>query len=133
MKINFHPDDRMLRQFGLLCVLFFGGLCAARMSGGIDNVCVLTGVIAAVAGALAFTRPRLLKPVFVGWTIAVFPIGFLVSYIILLCLYFLVFAPVGLVLRLTGYDSLRLRDPGTATCWMNRSSTADLKRYFRQF
>ncbi len=133
MKINFNPDERMLRQFGLLCVLFFGLLCCMRVYQKADGITLLYGAIAAAAGVLALTRPTLLKPVFVGWTIAVFPIGFVMSYLILLCLYFLVFTPVGILLRLSGKDPLRLRSPQSQTCWLDRGKEADRRRYFRQF
>jgi hypothetical protein len=56
------------------------------------------------------------------------------SRVVLGCLYYGVFAPVGLVLRLAGRDALGLRPaPGRASYWEPRPEVVDVGRYFRQF
>ena len=64
-----------------------------------------------------------------------FPIGFVLSYVIMAMLFYVVFAPVGLVLRLVGKDPLDRRFlPDAPTYWVDaRARRAPKRDYFRQF
>lgn len=134
IKLNLNPDPRMLRQFGLLCCAVFGGYglwlsiggTAPRAAAGL-----LTG--AAIGGLLGMFSPELLKPVFVGWMILAFPIGWVVSHLLLASLYFGVFTPLGLLLSLLGKDSLGLRRSTAASYWQEKPQQMDLRRYLRQY
>ena len=131
-----NPTDRMLRQFGGLCFLFFGGLAlyGAIVKGNITGPLIL-GLAAIATGILGLTRPRLLAGLFVGWMILVFPIGFVVSRLILLAVFLVVFTPVALVFRLIGRDALVLkkRTGPNATYWMPKSQPSDPARYLKQY
>ena len=49
-------------------------------------------------------------------------------------IYYLVFTPVGLLLRLVKGDPLERRlDRSASTHWAKRPPTGDVRRYFRQF
>jgi hypothetical protein len=50
--------------------------------------------------------PRAVLPVYIGLTILSYPIGFVLSYVILGTVFFLVITPTGLVMRLLGKDPL---------------------------
>ena len=131
-----NPTDRMLRQFGGLCFLFFGGLAVygAVVKGNFTGpVCL--GVAAILTGILGLTKPRLLAVLFVGWMILVFPIGFVVSRLILLTVFLVVFTPVALVFRLSCRDALALkkRTGPNATYWMPKSQPTDPARYLKQY
>ena len=65
---------------------------------------------------------------------AAFPIGWTVSHAILALLYYGILTPIGLIMRLIGYDPLsrRLRSEDR-TYWEEYSPEGDRKRYFRQF
>jgi hypothetical protein len=79
-------------------------------------------------------RPAALRSVFVGWLIAVYPIGWAVSHAILAVLYFLVMTPIGVLMRLAGRDPMaRAIDPAISSFWVRRRSDASRARYFRQF
>lgn len=134
MHVNRNPDDRLLRQFGGLCAVFFGGMAVYRgITTGSDQWVWVLAVAGATAGLVGFLRPSLLKPVFVGWSIAVFPIGWMVSHLILALMFYLVFTPVGIVLRLLGKDPLQLKKTSVRTYWKSHRSPENMKRYFRQF
>ena len=45
---------------------------------------------------------------FLGWMYAAFPIGWTISHLLLLAVYYFVLTPVGLALRLTGRDPVDL-------------------------
>ena len=72
--------------------------------------------------------------IYVGWMIAAFPIGWTVSQVTLLILYFGLFAPIGLVFRLMGRDALeRRRRPGIESYWTPKPAPANVRSYFKQF
>lgn len=69
-----------------------------------------------------------------GWMAVAQVIGGAVTRLILIVVYYCVFTPVALFLRLMGKDHLeRRRDPGRTTFWHARvHDQADTKRYQRQ-
>lgn len=66
-------------------------------------------VIAAVFLAAALLRPILLQPLNRAWTRLGSLLGAIVAPIVMVLLFFLVITPIGLLMRLTGKDMLRLR------------------------
>jgi hypothetical protein len=132
--VNLNPDRRVLSQFGYLCGVFFGGLGIWQgfHESSLLIVCTLFSV--ATGGVvLGWLKPQWLRPVFVGWMILVFPIGWLVSHLLLAVLFFGVFTPLGFLLRLSGKDPLRLKKPVMDSFWQDKPVITDLRRYFRQY
>jgi hypothetical protein len=135
-SINWRPTNRELRQFaGIWFPLFWvivGGVIVWR-----GGLLVAAGAIVAVAigiGIVGLIRPRMMRPMFVGWMCAVFPIGWVVSHLLLAVVFYLVIAPLGLVMRFVGRDKLRMRfEPEARTYWTRRPPTPPASRYFRQF
>ena len=132
--LNLHPDRRMLRQFGLLCFAVFGayGLWL-WLDGAASPLAVGLLGTALTAGLLGMLRPQSLRPVFAGWMILAFPVGWLMSHLLLAALYYGVFTPLGLLLRLLGKDSLGLQRSIAASYWQEKPQQADLRRYLRQY
>lgn len=134
MEINWNPSRKELRQFGFLCLLFFGGIAAWKWSH--DGVTLAVQLLAAAAiagGTLGAVAPQALKYVFVGWIVAVFPIGWTISHLLLGFIYFFVLTPIGLVIRALGHDPMnRTLDRGAKTYWTTHEQ-APVARYFRQF
>ena len=61
-------------------------------------------------------------------------IGWILSSVVLAVLYYLVLTPIGVLLRLTGYDPMKRRFDRTAkTYWLPRNSDTETERYFKQF
>ncbi|MFM7315814.1 MAG: SxtJ family membrane protein [Isosphaeraceae bacterium] len=130
------PTDKMLRQFGLLCLVFFGGIAIYGLYSESNNQgSVAFALIAFLSGLAAILKPSLLKYIFIGWMILAFPIGFVVSKILLLSIFLLVFMPVSLIFRLIGRDALALRRKSaqTDTYWLPKQQPADPSRYLRQY
>ncbi|MGC9451858.1 MAG: hypothetical protein ACP5I4_10460 [Oceanipulchritudo sp.] len=69
------------------------------------------------------------------WKGLIFVIDWAVTRVVCLFLYYLIFTPLGLVLRLLRVPLLRMRtDPTAATHWRKVSPPADDRRhYFRQY
>ena len=86
------------------------------------------------AGPLGLLWPRLIQPVYVGWMVLAFPIGWTVSQAMLVVMFYGLFTPIALLFRLIGRDPLhRVRRPGLETYWSPKPSSTDLRSYFKQF
>jgi hypothetical protein len=136
LQVNRQPPVRVLRQFALLWLPLFcavlGYLVYVR-AGAVPAVGALwgAGLASLTVGAV---RPQAMRPLFVGWMLAVWPIGFLVSHCILAVVFYLVVTPIGLVLRLAGRDPLTRRfEPGAGSYWTEHNPDATVDRYFRQY
>jgi hypothetical protein len=89
-------------------------------------------VLALLIGPLGLVRPRLVKPVYVGWSVLAFPVGWCISTVMLAVLFYGVFTPVGLLFRLVGRDVLARRRPAVTTYWKPKLAARDPREYFWQ-
>ena len=108
------------RVFGLVFAAFFLiiGLFPLLNSGGVH-----VGSLAVGAGFLvvALVRPGLLQPLNRLWMRLGLLLNKIVSPILLGIIFYLVVTPMGLMLRLTGKDLLRLkRQPEAESYWIPR-------------
>ena len=138
LSIPWNPADRQLRQFGLLCLpmfpllawMFTRDAADAARQGWIMWSASLGGVMAAAA----LVRPVVLRPVFVGLCLLLFPVGMVVGEVILATVFYGVFTPMALLCRLVGRDPLKRRlDPTAATYWEPRQQPRNAARYFCQY
>ena len=132
VEMNWHPTDRQLRQFGVI------GLVMLPLLGWLWSSGVLgIGILAAVGLALAMlglTYPQSLRPIFVGLSLVSLPLGWVVSELTLLVLFYGLFLPIGLLLRLLGRDPLdRKFDAQASSYWQPKKPPADVASYFRRW
>jgi hypothetical protein len=128
------PPDRMLRQFAGLCLVIFGGIAAWRAySGTVDGWTIGWAAAAVLIGGVGLVVPRAIRPVYQGWMIVAFPIGWTVSKVVLGAMLYLVFTPVALVFRLMGRDALKLRQKPSTSYWQPKSGAKSGEEYLRQF
>lgn len=130
-----NPADKILRQFALAWLVFFlawaawHGVYRGRTEWG-----MALAAIAALGGVAGLLRPPLLRWIFVGWMMVAFPIGWLISQLMLLMLFYGMFTPVAFVMRLRGRDALALRPVnGKASFWLRKETPLDVRSYFRQY
>lgn len=135
--IPWHPSARMLRQFAGLFIIFCGGLgCWEALVRNRPLIGMGLAIASVIVGTLGLLAPRMLRPLFVGWIVLVFPVGWVVSRLTLAILFFGLFTPLALIFRLAGRDPLALRPRTggyTGTYWESRASCRDARTYFRQF
>lgn len=135
--INFHPEPRTLRQFAAAWLVLIGGLSSWRFfSHGAVTAGIATLLLGITVGGLGLASPRLIRVIYVGAMVVAFPIGWVVSHVLLSVLYFVLFTPIAFFMRILGRDRLRLRRPhenAYETYWTARSETNDMTRYLRQF
>lgn len=135
LDINWNPSRKELRVFSLLLIVF-GAIVAAvfyrRLESHTPGVAAL--LVASAIGAIGLAAPTLIRPLYVVWMALAFPIGWTVSHLIMLAIYYMVLTPIGLAMRLCGRDPMQRRfDRGAQTYWLPRTSRNELKSYFRQF
>ncbi|MDD4899090.1 MAG: SxtJ family membrane protein [Candidatus Omnitrophica bacterium] len=131
-KLNF--DKKSLKNFGLTMGVAFVLITALvfwkhRLSP------LPFGLIAAVFLFLGFFLPAFLKPVYIAWMKLAFILGWINTRLILILLFYLVFFPVSLILRISGKDPLELKiEENKDTYWKKREQPLSGKEHFkRQF
>lgn len=136
IQLDLNPSAEKLRQFGWIApimLLVIGlvfwwrfGMPAAGIT-----VMVLVGM---VIFTLSRVSPRLVRPVYMVLVIVGFPIGWVVSHLVMFLFYFGIITPVALVFRLMGRDMLHRRwDRRLETYWTEHPQCDNVERYFRQF
>ena len=77
--------------------------------------------IAIVFAVVTLVRPALLAPLNRLWTKFGLLLGKIIAPLVLGALYYLVFTPIGLLMRMSGKDPLRLKpDPNASSYWIVR-------------
>src|SRR5271170_5764079 len=107
IEINKNPSKKELAWFGLLALLFFGlvGAIAYHKTHSLSTACIIWGA-ALIGVAIYYVLPEIRRPVYVGWMIAVYPIGWTVSHVAMVVVFYGVLTPIGVIMRLCGRDPL---------------------------
>lgn len=144
IELNWDPEPRILRQFGWVALVGFGALAAMAwferfvFGFGLGESRQLVAGALAGLGLLSFlfglAWPRGNRPIFVLLSVVTFPIGFVLSYVILGAVFFGLFAPIALVFRLIGRDPLeRKLDADAQTYWSKARPPRPKSDYFKQY
>jgi hypothetical protein len=144
VEIDFNPDTKTLRQFGVIAFVGFGALSALAyyeklvFAFGLGDARLAVAASLAALGLLALVlglvAPRANRLLYVGLSLLAFPIGFVLSYVIMGALYFLIIGPIAVALRLAGRDPMRrARDPQAASYWTPARPARDKESYFHQY
>jgi hypothetical protein len=144
VHLNLAPDDRTLKQFGFIALGAFGllALCAFyetwMFSFGLGALreplaYALLG-LGLLSGLFSLAWPKANKALFLGLTVLTYPIGIVMSYLILGVLFFGVFAPIGALLRASGTDPMQRGVRGDVpSYWSSARANRSKESYFRQF
>jgi hypothetical protein len=144
VEIDFQPSERILRQFGWIALGGFGllALCAWNewlvfrhgLGATREPLAFALLVLGALSALFSLVLPKANAPLFVALSVVAFPIGFVVSYVIMATLFYVVIAPVGFAMRLFGLDPMDRRLlPKAATYWVDARPPRPKADYFRQF
>ena len=144
IELNLNPDRETLRRFGFIALGGFGlvallawkewlifafGLGSAR-----PFVAGAFGGLAVLATLLSLVAPSANRFLYVGLALLSYPIGFVVSYLIMGTLFFGLIAPLGIFFRLIGRDSMHRRyQPEATSYWVEPRPNRGAESYFRQF
>lgn len=136
VEINWHPSGRELKQFARIWFPLFyvvvGAVAWGKYGSPFVAWCVWnTGILLSILG-LVF--PAILRGIFVGMSVVTWPIGWIVSHLLLGVIFYGIVTPIGFLLRLCGRDPLQRKfDPQAKTYWVPHETTTNTRRYFRQY
>jgi hypothetical protein len=133
-EIPWRPAARLLREFSVLWLLFcvaLGWLYWWDTRPALLGFLLAGGLALGVAGLAV---PAVIRPLFVGWMVLAYPVGWLVLHASLAAVYFGLLTPVGALFRWRGRDLLQLRpDPTRTSMWAPKRMPADPAQYYRMF
>jgi Saxitoxin biosynthesis operon protein SxtJ len=135
IDLNLNPSKKELRTFGLCALAFCAlvGWIVFRRSGSMPVAAAIVGVgvVLAVIGLLV---PRALRPVWIVLMVVNYPIGWVLTHVVMAIIFYLVVSPVGVIMRLTGRDPMeRHFDRSAKTYWKPRHRDPESVSYFRQY
>lgn len=144
IEIDWKPDEGTLKQFGFIALfgflllavlawlqlLVFAALPDSIRETVVGALCVL----AVVSTLFSLVAPRANLPIYIGLTVLAYPIGFVLSYLIMGFLFFGMITPLGLIFRVIGKDPMNRRfDSAAASYWSDPRPPRGNESYFRQF
>jgi hypothetical protein len=134
ISVDLNPDKRKLRTFAMLLIAVLAGLSYVyfRSASWFDPLILFWVCFAIGLSGLLYQKP--LKYIYVGLVCLTFPIGFIVSHVLLMLVFYLMFLPIGVCLRLFGHDPLNLRKPAsTPSYWIKSRLQKPPKSYYNPY
>lgn len=133
LRINTRPSRNQLILFGAAWLVFFGIWGFVASAKGSPALARGFWVLAGMVPLAELVIPGLLRLIFVGLSYATYPIGFVASHVVLAIVYYLVFTPIGLIMRSFRYDPLSRRfDAKAPSYWKEHANPRPIASYFRQ-
>jgi hypothetical protein len=108
------------RKFGWFATVVSALLAAYYYYKGVTTVVWVIAPMSIAILLVTTTKPDLLLPLNKLWALIGFLCGRVVSPLVLGILYFLLFTPIALILRITGRDELRLKRNDRGSYWRER-------------
>lgn len=141
-EFNWKPEGRDLRAFAqslmvgfpvIAVVLFLMNWLFKQQLPDLRFFLMLGGIGASV-GAICFLSPVIARPLYFVWYALTGAIGIVVANLIICLVFFGIFTPMALVIRLIGRDALRLKpQQGANTFWEDAPDPPRADHYFRQY
>jgi len=134
IAIEWNPGQKQLRQFA---GIWFPAFCAlvgwsiARKTGHWHEV-EIGWAIAGISSIAGLVFPPLIRPIFVGLILLTYPIGWVVSHVLLGLIFYGIVTPIGIILRLIGHDPLQINAPLGNSLWKSPTGKTDPASYLRQ-
>lgn len=139
------PNRSQLRVFALLLLMFcfaLGAWVLWRQALFLFDLSTTTAlrtaytlwVTGALTAALGLMLPQMMKPVFITLSCITYPIGWLISLLVLAFIFYVLITPLALVFKARGRDLLQLDfAKRSSSYWIARAPKNKLGRYYRQF
>jgi hypothetical protein len=133
LRLNRHPSPKQLRVFAAAWLVFFGLFAWVQAGNGHPTAAYAIGAVAIAVPTIGLMHLRGLRLIFVGMTYATYPLGWVISHVVLAVMYYGVFTVIGGILRLCGHDPLFRRfDRKAESYWQPRPPERPAADYFRQ-
>jgi hypothetical protein len=133
IRLNKNPSGRQLLVFGAAWLVFLGLLGWESWIRGRHSLAGGAWALAALVPLAGMFSRRFLRFAYLAVSYATYPVGFVVSRVVLALVYYLALTPIGLTMRLFRYDPLSRRfDPKAQSYWIRREGTKPPESYFQQ-
>lgn len=140
IEVNWKPEKSTLRLFALIWLIGFSSIAVLIAwrggtfeGGGSWIIPQVLWAIAAVVGAAGLILPVLVRPVYFLWMGVTYPVGWVLSHLILLTIYYGLFTPLGIIFRIIGRDPLNRKQAERSSYWIEKNDRPSVSRYFRQY
>jgi hypothetical protein len=120
------------RRFGLLVGGVFSAIALLFLWRGRPTAAALAGAAGIFLVGMGALLPGHLGPVFRAWMKLALAISMVTTPIVLAILYFVVFTPAGVVMRLVGHNPLEPKPSGPGV-WVRREAALRRSNLERQF
>ncbi len=139
-EVNWNPDRRARKKFAVSLILGFPAIATVfslitfLSKHAWKPFFLWLGIAGCALGIILWLIPQIAKPVYVVWYFAACCVGIVVGNTLFALIFYLVFTPLGLVLRLRRNPAITKGfDKSRKTYWRDAEKAVDLKRYYRQF
>lgn len=133
VTINWQPDAKQLRLFGLSMIVGFGAIGSWMMFHNHEATpAYVCWGIAAVAGLLGLTGLKIALPLYWAWMSIAFILGNIISHVLLGVAYFIVVTGMALIMKLIGRDRLHFKRRQVDTYWQDVPAITGEAPYERQ-
>jgi hypothetical protein len=133
IRINRNPSGRQLATFALAWLVFLGLFGWESWHRGRHTAAEIAWILAAAVPLAGLPSPGFLRLVYLAMSYATYPVGVVLSRVLLALVYYLALTPIGLTMRLFRYDPLTRRiDPKAQSHWVRRAGSKPAESYFDQ-
>lgn len=140
IALNLQPDRRVLAQFawfalfGLPLVAWAILRLTGTFSWSHPAFLAAAGLGALQLLVFLFASPAPTRGLFVALSVIAMPIGFVLSHVLLMVVYYLVLTPIALVFRAIGRDVIgKQPDPNCKSYWHERKAVRPAASYFKLY
>lgn len=138
IKIDFNPPKNQLLQFGWIALIGFPlvGVMLHYVAGilPMTGLWIFVGLGVAMGLSALIKADVVIKPIYIGMMVLAFPIGMVLSTVMLGLIYFGMFTPVSLIFKAMGRDLLHRRpDPEVESYWNVRETQRAPASYLRLY
>lgn len=137
IEINTNPTRKTLRWYALFWFPAFFvvvGLMIVWKSADLRRPVLWLWSAVGLISLTGYIFSPFMRIIYLGMLYALLPIGFVLGHIILAVIFYGVFTPLGLALRLVRGDPLeRALDRSAVSYWKPRGPAPPVERYFKQF
>ncbi|MGC9963903.1 MAG: SxtJ family membrane protein [Syntrophobacteraceae bacterium] len=135
IELDLNPPTKTLRQFAAAWLVFFLAWGTHQwLVRDHHSIALFIGLLGVVVGGAGLIMPRFVRWIYAGCMLLAFPIGWMVSQIALMVLFYCILTPIALFFRVRSRDALgRKPDPGKTTFWTPKVTPRDIRNYLRQY
>jgi len=139
-EVDWNPDVQGRKKFAVSLIIGFP-IIGALLAGAsywkhhtVGHFPFWLGGIGFAAGVIFWLVPQIAKPFYLAWYFIACCMGFVVGNLLFTLFFYLVFTPLGLLLRMRKQKPIeKAFDKARASYWREAEKSVDLKRYYRQF